>query len=155
MGDQELTALDRLEIAEVLARCARAHDTGDASQYALVFAPEAVLDLGEYGAFNGLEDVTKFLGGALVDFSYVQHRLSTSHVIPSETGARAETYFSARHQRAGVPGGDTFVLGGMYLDDFVRTASGWRILHRTVQPGWSEGNPSVIAEIPTGDEPAS
>jgi SnoaL-like domain len=45
----------------------------------------------------------------------------------------------------GVADGTQYVVAGRYDDRFVRTASGWRISHRTLSVMWTSGNPAVLA----------
>ncbi len=150
----DLTTDDRLAIIEILARCTRAQDDKTPEAYERIFAEDAVCEFGRLGVFTGLDAIAEFLGKALLSFSYTQHRVTGTVIDPTPAGASTRTYYSARHIRPGVTGGDTCITGGEYFDDFVRTPDGWRIARRRIASGFMEGNPEVMAlllnNVPNG-----
>ncbi len=147
-----LTADDRCEIARLLARFVLAQDTRTPSVLESFVAEDAVCELGRLGSLQGRDDITLFFGQALLSFDYTQHCLSTCLIEEDGDGATARTYFSARHIRKGVPGGDTFIVGGLYEDRFRRLGDGWNLVYRRIEAGWTEGNPAVMSEMRPVDE---
>jgi hypothetical protein len=58
--------------------------------------------------------------------------------------AEHSCYFQAAHVGHGAPSGDLYIAGGRYHDRLRRTASGWRISHRSLESSWTFGNPEVL-----------
>ena len=54
-------------------------------------------------------------------------------------------HLQSQHVKRGTPGGDNFLIGGIYDDRLARTPDGWRITYRTLIAVWTDGNPAVIA----------
>lgn len=142
-----LTAEDRCEIQRLLARFVLAQDTRSPAVLESFIAEDAEFRLGRLGSLKGRDDIVWFFGQALLSFDYTQHSLSTCLIEEDGDDATARTYFLARHIRRSVPDGDTFSVGGLYEDRFRRTATGWSLVSRSIEAGWTEGNSAVMSEM--------
>lgn len=142
---KDLAADDRLAILDLLARFTRAQDDRNPAAYDDIFTEDAVCEFGRLGVFEGRDVIRDFLGAALLSFSYTQHRVIGTVIEGTPTGASTRTYYSARHVRPGVEGGETCITGGEYFDEFVRADDGWRMSRRRIASGFMEGNPEVMA----------
>ncbi len=66
----------------------------------------------------------------MTPLSRTQHLVGTFVVDLAGDEATSRCYLHAQHVRAGVPGGEQYVIAGCYRDRFTRTADGWRIRER-------------------------
>jgi hypothetical protein len=141
----DLQALtDRLDIADLLAAYSTALDTKDWPALKSVFTPEASCDYGSLGSPSGVEAIIDLVSATLQSLDVTQHLIGNVTVRVSGDRATAAAYLIAQHQRAGTPGGDTYLMGSTYTDELVRTPEGWRISHRTMTRLWATGNRDVI-----------
>jgi ketosteroid isomerase-like protein len=139
------TVADRLEITEVLYRYAMALDSHDWEGLKSVFTPDAVADFLDLGGVNeGLDAITALIAGVLSGLDASQHLIGCPLATVDGDTATATCYLQAQHVFKGAPGGDHFLVGGTYVDRLVRTADGWRIVHRTLHASWMDGNPEVF-----------
>ncbi|NLR73189.1 nuclear transport factor 2 family protein [Novosphingobium sp. ERN07] len=132
--------IDRIEIADVLIRYARAVDRLDSNLFETVWAEKATVDYGE-----GAEDARAWTRGMLDrigSMDRTQHSLSNSLVDVNGNFANAETQCTAYHLIAGDEGATAMIVGGRYLDQLERTAAGWRISQRRYVMDWNETHPS-------------
>lgn len=135
---------DRQEIADLLFRYATALDTRDWQLLSTCFTPTAVAvyeGLGEFSPYAAIEGVCR---AALEPLDGSHHVVSNVVAEVEGDSARATSYVVAQHVRAGAPGGDFYTLGGVYTDELVRTADGWRIARRRLARVWTSGNPRVL-----------
>lgn len=140
--------LDRDAIRHIQIRYAWSLDNHRWDALKEVFLPDAVADLrGE--RFEGLEAIVAKCASSLEPADNCQH-LNGSHwaQIDGDT-AIAGCYFIATKYIADTPGGDTYTVGGKYIDQMVRTPDGWRIAHRLLEPTFIDGNPQVEATAQT------
>ncbi|SFS10385.1 nuclear transport factor 2 family protein [Sphingomonas jatrophae] len=141
------TVADRIDIADLMARYARAVDRCDAALFDTVWAPGAIVDYGE-----GPEDAAQWslgLLGRLRAMERTQHALSNSLVDLAGDHASAETMCTAYHQLTVDGQAQQMIVGGRYLDRLVRTREGWRIAERRYVMDWNEIAPSTC-EIGSG-----
>jgi 3-phenylpropionate/cinnamic acid dioxygenase small subunit len=142
--DLQLIA-DRLAIVDVLHRYATGLDSRAWDLLASAFTEDGVADYGELGGVNrGPEAIVALCRGALQGLDASQHIIANEVIEVDGDTARARCYFQAQHVCVGTEGGDTYMVGGTYEDELVRTPEGWRIRHRTLVPSWTEGNPGVF-----------
>lgn len=126
---------DRLEISDLLVRYATAQDTRDWDLLASCFTEDATLDYDTSGVFDRSHFVEHCQAG-LAPMKATQHHV-TNHVIAVDgDAARSTSYVLAQHVRADDV---TFILGGIYHDDLVRTGDGWRIAARRFVTTWTAG----------------
>ena len=140
--------LDRDAIRHIQIRYAWSLDNHQWDALKEVFLPDAVADLrGEL--FEGLEAIVAKCASSLEPADNCQH-LNGSHWAQVDGDkAIAGCYFIATKYIADTPGGDTFTVGGKYIDQMVRTPDGWRIAHRLLEPSFVDGNPQVEATAQT------
>ncbi len=123
---------DRQDISDLLIRYATGIDRRDWPLFRTVFTDDCVLDYGEIGTWNGVDEVAAFMEKAHAMAGHTMHRI-TNHVI-AVNGDRAE----ARSYIDGLIMSPDNVSGvnaiGYYDDDVVRTADGWRIARRRFTP---------------------
>jgi 3-phenylpropionate/cinnamic acid dioxygenase small subunit len=122
----DLQALsDRLEIAELFARYARAVDTKDWTLWRSVFTDDAHVDYSSAGGIAGdRETVANWLAVTLGMFPMTQHYVTNLEVSLDGDTARARAMF---YNPLRFPGADDVTFcGGWYHHQLVRTADGWR-----------------------------
>ena len=136
--------LDRDAIRHIQVRYAWSLDNHRWDALAEIFLPDAVADYrGE--RFEGLEAIVAKCAASLEPADASQH-LNGSHWAKVDGDrAIAGCYFIATKYIADTPGGDTFIVGGKYIDQMVRTPDGWRIAHRQLVQSFLDGNPEVEA----------
>ena len=135
---------DRHEIGEVLIRYATALDSRDWDLLGACFTADAVADYGELGGVNeGLPAIVSVVR-SLEGFDSTQHLIGNIAVELAGDRATATCYLQAQHVVLGTEGGDCFTIAGTYRDELARTADGWRIVHRRLEPSWQSGNPKVL-----------
>jgi 3-phenylpropionate/cinnamic acid dioxygenase small subunit len=137
--------LDERDIAAVCIRYASAIDDRDWARLRSCFVPDA---LGIYHAdrpLHGRAAIEEAIRTAVAPLTRTQHFVTNVEVDPTADEATARCALHALHVRAGVAGGEQFVIAGRYRDRFVRTAEGWRIRERRLDRWWTSGNPAVTA----------
>lgn len=137
--------LEERAVCALLKRYARALDEKDWPLLATCFVPEAVALYGEtIGRVEGVDAIAGACRAALEKLDSSHHVLSNEEIEIVGNSATARSYVHAQHTKAGVPGGDNFTIGGVYVDVIVRTPDGWRIRQRELKMLWQEGNPAVL-----------
>lgn len=130
-------ALDIVEIQQLLARYVFAIDAKDFDRLDAVFTEDAVIDYTATGgvvvAYAGLK---RWLAQALSAFPLTQHHIGLPLIDLDGNRAKARTMlFNPMLQRV-EDGEQMFFVGGTYVDDLVRTPSGWRIARRVEADAW-------------------
>ena len=151
MDLQEIS--DRLELGMLLDRYAGAIDRVDMALLDTVFTPDAQVDysaFAEFGGFAGPYPVMReWLAKGLSQSPGHQHLVANREI--EITGDRATGRIMCFNPmvmpRQGVPGPRQIGFHGLwYVDDYVRTAQGWRIASRREERSWTYN-------FPTGDYP--
>lgn len=143
MNDQLLAEhLDRQAIIDVTIAYTWALDTKSFEDLRTVFLPNATAQLPT--DLTGADAIIARIRGALESLDDSQHLIGNHQVRLDGDRATCRCYLQAQHVRKGTEGGDNFIIGGRYEDNFVRTPDGWRITHRHLVMMWSEGNPKVV-----------
>lgn len=114
-------------------------DQGDVEKYAGLFAEDAVLTV-QGQRFSGRDSIRQRLldakGGPKT-----RHLMSTIRIVPKgtdrATGISYVTVYSAEGPEGAVLPVAGFAIIGNYVDEFVRTAEGWRIDSRTLEGAFS------------------
>ena len=116
---------DRLEIAELLARYARALDTKDWTLWRAVFTDDAHIDYRSAGGIAGdRETVANWLAETIGAFPMTQHYVTNLEIELDGDAARVRAMF---YNPLRFPGADDVTFcGGWYHHRVVRTAGGWR-----------------------------
>jgi len=134
---------DRLAISDVLVRYGTAMDTRSWSLLDECFTPDAVLDYDTSGVFHGVAEFVEHADAGLRRIKSTQHYVVNHVVTLDGDHATATSYALAQHVHTA--GDGLFSLGGVYHDDLVRTASGWRIERRRFVSSWSSGELRSVA----------
>lgn len=140
---RDRAAADTAEIIALTMAYTWALDTKQPELLRDVFTADATADLRNV-ACDGIDAIITRIGSAVSRFDATQHLIGNHEVVITGNTATCRCKLQSQHTRYGFPGGENFTVGGMYLDDLVRTPHGWRISHRTLQQTWSEGNPDVL-----------
>lgn len=134
-----LTAMDYIEIQQLVARYAYALDTaadhGDV--YAQLFTPDGAFEarVGHPYEIKGRAQLAAFAAGDLTHRgpAYVRDYATNCVIHPSAEGATGRVYVVwIEVGENGNPG--TVASGGHYDDIYVKTRDGWRIKRRTFVP---------------------
>jgi hypothetical protein len=138
---------DRLDVGDLMVRYGRALDSHDWALLRTCFLPDAVADYGALeGRNEGIEEIIAACHRALVGLDSSQHLIANVQVEVDGDTASTTCYLHAQHYLVSASGVNTFVVGGTYRDEVVRTPDGWRIAHRVLETTWTDGNASVFAE---------
>jgi 3-phenylpropionate/cinnamic acid dioxygenase small subunit len=133
---------DRSDIIDLAVRYAWALDTKDLDDLRNVFTSDATAVLRGVRC-DGVDEIIARVGGAVLRLDHTQHLVGNHQVtVAGDTGTH-RCQLQGQHVLEGCAGGDTFIVGGYYEDQVVRTADGWRIAHRLMQQTWTAGNPGV------------
>lgn len=123
---------DKQDIVDVLIRYATGIDRRDWPLFRTVFTDDCVLDYGDIGVWHGVDAVTEFMDLAHAGAGHTMHRM-TNHVIEiTNDAATARTYVDGLIMAADNNSGVNAV--GLYDDELVRGADGWRIARRRFTP---------------------
>lgn len=134
---------DRTDIIDLTIAYTWALDTKQVEQLRDVFHPDATAML-RGRECRGVEEIIQRIGGSLTRFDLTQHLIGNHQVRIDGDTATCRCQLQSQHTRFGLAGGENYTIAGMYLDELVRTEVGWRIIHRTMQQTWAEGNPGVL-----------
>src|SRR5262245_34695637 len=135
---------DRLEIAELLARYARALDTKDWTLWRTVFTDDAHIDYRSAGGIAGdRETVANWLAETIGMFPMTQHYVTNLEVELDGDMARVRAMF---YNPLRFPGADDLTFcGGWYHHQLVRTADGWRSRDLREESLWFHSPPPRLA----------
>jgi hypothetical protein len=133
-----LTALDYLEIEQLVYRYGYALDTGAANGYAYadLYAPEATFTGTNQGpsgrTYQGRDSLAALARGGRRGPAYVSHYVANVVIEPAPGGAVGRTYVGILDIGNGGNGASSRVNhGGLYNDVYVKTPEGWRFKSRT------------------------
>ncbi len=144
MTSPTVDAADRQEIVDLTIAYTWALDNRHFEGLRQVFTPDATADLRGIDC-NGVDAIIARISGALVRFEVTQHLIGNHQVRVNGDTAECRCQLHAQHIRHGIVGGHTFVVGGVYEDQLVRTQDGWRISHRVMRETWKLGNEAILA----------
>ena len=134
---------DRQQIIDLTLTYAWALDTKQLDDLHDVFTPDATANLRGV-ACDGVEAIITRIGGAVLRLDATQHLTGNHQIAFDGDTATCRCQLQSQHVKAGVEGGDTYMVGGYYEDRLVRTTAGWRIAHRLMTQTWTSGNPAVV-----------
>lgn len=134
---------DRLEIEDLIADYADAIDRVDVDALDAIFTQDAHIDYSATGGATGsYTEVKSFLKKALPAFKSTQHLIANYQIkLDGDRATGKIMCFNPMELAGDVP---IFFIGLWYLDEYVRTADGWRISRRVEQKSWSYNTPSFI-----------
>lgn len=137
---------DRIEISDVLNRYADGIYCSDLEKLMSCFADDSFLDYG-HSTMRGVQEIRRFFSSITERHARGEQRLSTpviTNVTITLDGSEAhcESMCLAIHI---FYGDDTKVTvrGTRNIDDFIRTASGWKIRERRHEQLWSFETPGT------------
>jgi hypothetical protein len=138
-----LTALDYLEIQQLVASYGHALDSGlgredNGEPYAGLFSPDGV-----FGRpyTTGHDQLVNLAHTQPHGPQYIRHFLTNMVIEPSPQGAIGRQYLVVIDTAAeGKPG--SVLIGGHYEDVYVKTAVGWRFKSRTLYQARNGGQPT-------------
>ena len=134
-------AVDRSEIADVIAGFARSIDRVDENLLRSVLHPDATIDLGP-GIFQGLGgDYVHWLLGVLAGVRSSHHLIGQVRIEIDGDAALAESYFQAHFRLDKPTGREDVFIGGRWLDRLERRPGGpagvWKFTHRKQVLDWA------------------
>lgn len=132
---------DRLEIAALLYRYARAVDTKDWALYRSVFTEDAVIDYSSAGAICGTRDeVADWLATGFASIPMSMHYITNIEILDhTADSAVVRAMFYNPMQLPGMAG--LSYCGGYYHHELVRTGGGWRSAHLREENVWFTNSP--------------
>jgi hypothetical protein len=142
MADITQDTIDRVAIMDLLARYNRGVDRCDLDTLNGVWAEGATTDYGANGG-DAREWSANTVASLRANFLRTQHMLGQMVIDLDGDRATAETYCRAYHEFEGPDGREEMTVGGRYLDDLVRTPTGWRIAKRRYVMDWNANRPST------------
>lgn len=146
MSIQTLSASDRLDIHELLARYAWSLDTGDEEGFIACFAPDAELVwevFQEPGIWRGHAALRRFIAyfRARPESAGRQHHVDNVIITATENGAQVRSYVLVALGCGDGP--HRLHVMGHYEDACIRQADGWRLSRRVI----SDWRGSVLANF--------
>ena len=121
---------DRDEIEAVLLRFTSGIDRRDWELLRSAFTDDCHVEMGEFGAFDGADEITAYEAAAHADVGPSLHRMTNFDIVVEGDAARARTYVDAWISLTSTPPGPAAHAIGTYDDQLVRTPRGWRIARR-------------------------
>jgi len=146
LSQQELS--DRFEIQDLIYRYAQLVDGREIDELRSVFTPDAHIDYSAMGGTVGnLEDTLAFLKASLTEdlFPNTQHLTANLQItVDGDRGRGRVMCFNPMDMA--LPNGEkqVFFLGLWYLDEYRRTADGWRISRREEEKSWVFNTPDFM-----------
>jgi SnoaL-like domain len=131
--------IDYHEIRKLLAVYCHGCDRGDETRMASAYAKDS---WDEHGTIkgSGKDFAAHVMNHYIQTGAACTHSLGQSLVRVNGNEASAETYFVANIARPGENGGEfSNLMGGRYVDAFVRENGQWKIAHRIAVRDWSIG----------------
>jgi ketosteroid isomerase-like protein len=140
MTETTLTADDRIEIHELLARRGYASDTEDVAAWVDTFTGDGVLEQPPVeldlpggasempSTVKGADALTAFLTGSLPNIKGLRHVITNITTDPTADGAIARSAFEVLDT-----GRSMTVVTGRYTDTLRRTENGWKTAHLKVE----------------------
>tara|TARA_R110001599_G_scaffold353866_1_gene600939 strand:- start:63001 stop:63450 length:450 start_codon:yes stop_codon:yes gene_type:complete len=146
LSQQELS--DRFEIQDLIYRYAQWVDGREIDELRHVFTADAHIDYSAMGgAVGNLDDTLTFLKASLTAglFPSTQHLNANLQItVEGDTGTGRVMCFNPMEMA--LPSGEkqVFFLGLWYLDEYRRTAEGWRISRREEEKSWVFNTPDFM-----------
>lgn len=134
------TLADRRAIEDGIICYGHAIDSRDYARLHECMKPDVRVKYGAADWLTGADEAGRYCARALDPLDLSQHRFSSIEVKLDGDRASSKTYLAAEH----VKDGERYTVGGHYLDQWERTAKGWRIAERQLVTTWAEGNPAVL-----------
>lgn len=146
LSQQEMS--DRFEIQDLIYRYAELVDSKRFDELRDVFTADVHVDYSAMGGSVGsLEETLDFLRAAVTTdlFPNSQHLNANIQVtVDGDTATGRVMCFNPMEMALPGEGSQTFFLGLWYLDEYRRTAQGWRICRREEEKSWVFNTPDFM-----------
>jgi hypothetical protein len=146
LSQQELS--DRFEIQDLVYRYSQIIDTRDFDALRSdVFTQDAHIDYSVFGgSVGGLEETIEFLKGAMTQelFSTFYHLNANIQItLDGDSATGRVMCFNPQEMIIGEEK-QLFMLGLWYVDEYRRTAQGWRMCKRVEEKSWAFNTPDFM-----------
>src|SRR5262245_4843758 len=165
-GVMALTAMDYIQIKQLVNRYAFALDTGarNGYDYADLFSADGVFDSNSRGRIQGRDQLATLARGGRRGPLYVNHYIMNHIIEPTADGAVGRQYLINISHDENIPQvgpnpnqwslvgqkrGSLDTVGGHYEDIYTKTPEGWRFRHRKLVPSKSGPDPAGAATLKT------
>jgi len=154
-----LTAMDYIQIKQLVNRYAFALDTGSRNgyDYADLFSADGVFDSNSRGRMQGRDQLASLARGEKQGPFYVNHYIMNHIIEPTADGAVGRQYLINISHDQNIPSvgpnpnqwdlvgqkrGGLDTVGGHYEDVYTKTPEGWRFRSRKLVPSKSGADPT-------------
>ncbi|MBK7949647.1 MAG: nuclear transport factor 2 family protein [Deltaproteobacteria bacterium] len=144
LSQQEIS--DRFEIQDLIYRYSQLIDSKEFDTLATdVFTPDAFIDYSAFGGSKGdLATTIRFLKKAMKQFPNTQHMNANIQLKLDGDRATGRLMCYNPQEFTNEAGKiDVFVCGLWYVDEYVRTAQGWRIKNRVEERCYVANPPKI------------
>jgi hypothetical protein len=137
---------DRIEIEDMLVEYCHIIDTQDIDRLDGIFTEDAWIDYTAMGGIAGnREQIKTFLKQALPAFRNTQHMIANYQIkLDGDCATGRIMCFNPMEFNLPDHGNPVFFLGLWYVDEYVRTAAGWRIKRRAEEKSYAFNTPSFM-----------
>lgn len=137
---------DRFEIQDLIVDYADAIDSCDIDRLDRIFTQDAFIDYRAMGGeFGGLKKIKSFLKAALPIFKNTQHLISNYQIKVDGDKASAKIMcFNPMQLDDEAHDHPVMFLGLWYVDEYTRTAEGWRISRRVEEKSYQFNAPPSV-----------
>jgi len=136
---------DHQDIVDLTIAYTWALDTRQFEDLRQVFAADATAVLRGM-ACDGIDAIIARISKAISSLAVTQHLVGNQQTRVDGDRATCRTQLQAQHVRTPADGGNQFIIAGVYEDDLVRAADGWRISHRVMRETWTFGLPTELRQ---------
>lgn len=148
LSQQELS--DRFEIQDLVFRYSDIIDRKEIDRLRPeIFTADAFIDYSAFGGSVGdLDETLTFLKASLTNelFPYSQHLNANIQVeLQGDTATGRVMCFNPMEMAMPDSDNQTFFLGLWYVDEYRRTAEGWRIVRREEVKSWTFNTPDFMS----------
>lgn len=119
---------DKQDIAEVVVRYSTGIDTRNWDLFRTCFTDNVLAEYDGIATWDSADAITDFMEASHADMGHTMHRLTNIVISVDGDAATARTYVDAVLMAS--DGQSGLNPRGIYEDQLVRTANGWRISHR-------------------------
>lgn len=137
---------DRLEIEDLITDYADAIDAREIDRLDHIFTKDAFIDYSPMGGAVGrYPEVKAFLKEALSAFKNTQHMIGNYQIkLDGDKATGKIMCFNPMQLDLGEQKSEVFFLGLWYLDEYIKTTKGWRIVKRLEQKSYDFNTPEFM-----------
>jgi len=137
---------DRLEIEDLIVEYSNAVDNADLNQLDRVFTQDAFVDYSAFGgAVGSYQEARAFLAESLPLFKNTQHMISNFQIkLEGDRATGKIMCLNPMHLELEEGQKNMFFVGLWYIDEYVKTAEGWKISKRSEVKSWDYNTPEFI-----------